>query len=1198
MENVRPHDINTPQKLRLVLQNARDALHVSRNRLQKLLSTNEDNYRTAKESAERHFRKLQRAVKSEEDEVMKRLVKLYKERSLVIKHDLGTLCETAKELGVLQREERNFNNSGQAKWLKLQMDSSAFFQNRPLNLSSEAENDRLAFVPKRHFSRTIKTTYELSAPIFPSIFLPLTGTNPSVADASTSTRASPEKRIRRQRFHERFSTVTVCYLKSPREFYVHDALTTDKLVERIGRLCQAEALAFEASLAAGISLPPAQVGLMCLVRPDDSTYWHRGLVLEQLVSAPDTCVWFVRFVDHGREQAVDATHVRPISVDLGQMMPAARRCELYNVAVPQAAQRDATREFLHWPANCSALMEAFIDKQQVLLYEVDDDGDTRTVDLFQPPVWKPPGRSAPLLQTHLDAYGVYPPMSLRATLMFHGHCEEPKHPAQHDSIKELERWHCQAAERALATYHLPPQPVPDAAAWENVLLTHVVSPSLLYLMPSAWKSAVFDRLNNLIQEDCSAGRARRVFQPHRGMLCAFTFEGGDGSRGSGRGIISTIRVGQCVLIVPDTGEQCTVPAANLRLLAPGSEAFRLHACAMLCRLGAVRPAQPLQTPGIWPQPALDVFLRVFRPDTERASAVPVQEPAEMAGLIGDAQAVILYAGGTCLNRVLVEAGQGLFVATDRLTDRALPSLPVEPAPGPLQRSATVQHVVNAQELYVRLSARAADLVKMQQELQDRTTEHTLLTQNEQADTGAWSVGDRCVCCDNDTFEWWRARIVAICEPNVMFRAYLVDRGDTREFHQRDVTSLEEEFQREPPFAIRCRLEGLQAPKAAVDAVLAAYTEHAVTLGVDPAGGDARAALPALSVVLWGRSGPRTPWVNFNAQLGRQFRTLAPGAAPGAAVLHTLDRAVEQWVEAERAANEKRTEDRGQADATKQQPAEDDDDEQEDSNGDVNLNRVQYIDPGSSTGSESSGSTIDSAQWRRLESSTPKYEMAPAAVASGTQLDIVARCFPATLAIAPGGFYANYTNHAADGTLYLYPQLEEHIRVTERLHQELQAAVADVPALLLWHASLLEPGEPCLVPYGRDGRYYRAVLTDACDARGRTGQPQLVRVLFVDYLHEETVCRSLVRKCPYQYRQQPLRNVVARLRGVRPNPRLVEQDVMERVVDCLRAAGTFYVWVEPGATEDRKLQVKLYRDPLMDGLLYQDLIDQGYLLADE
>uniref|UniRef100_A0A2M4BB33 Putative transcriptional coactivator n=1 Tax=Anopheles marajoara TaxID=58244 RepID=A0A2M4BB33_9DIPT len=202
-----------------------------------------------------------------------------------------------------------------------------------------------------------------------------------------------------------------------------------------------------------------------------------------------------------------------------------------------------------------------------------------------------------------------------------------------------------------------------------------------------------------------------------------------------------------------------------------------------------------------------------------------------------------------------------------------------------------------------------------------------------------------------------------------------------------------------------------------------------------------------------------------------------------------------------------------------------------------------------------------------------------------------------------GFYASCTNYSDPLTLHIYPHLEGHRKRCDQMAKSIQTYARSTNKMARWQATLLEPGSPCLAVYAEDGLYYRAII-EGWDEVERTA-----RVLYVDYLNRAAVSIDQdLRKCPMELRKVPVHNLMVRLAGVLPNPKLRPDDVSRQLVTHLQR--TFFVRVvgkvnkrnhdddEPEESFAELAEpaieiplVELYTEADCSTLLYQKLIDE-------
>lgn len=133
---------------------------------------------------------------------------------------------------------------------------------------------------------------------------------------------------------------------------------------------------------------------------------------------------------------------------------------------------------------------------------------------------------------------------------------------------------------------------------------------------------------------------------------------------------------------------------------------------------------------------------------------------------------------------------------------------------------------------------------------------------------------------------------------------------------------------------------------------------------------------------------------------------------------------------------------------------------------------------------------------------------------------------------------------------------------------------------------IELNEPCIALYEEDHTYYRAVIKDYDD------KTKEVTIVYVDFLNEATVPLHYIRPISKDILAYPLRNIQARLYGVRPNKRVRENDVGRKLFECLNNAGSVYLKI---AKFKNVLEVDLFGDKGDEFLIYQNMIDERYFV---
>ncbi|XP_050079866.1 uncharacterized protein LOC126567692 [Anopheles maculipalpis] len=191
-----------------------------------------------------------------------------------------------------------------------------------------------------------------------------------------------------------------------------------------------------------------------------------------------------------------------------------------------------------------------------------------------------------------------------------------------------------------------------------------------------------------------------------------------------------------------------------------------------------------------------------------------------------------------------------------------------------------------------------------------------------------------------------------------------------------------------------------------------------------------------------------------------------------------------------------------------------------------------------------------------------------------------------------GFFGEFTNFSSGLTLHVFPHLEGHTQRIACMSERIQYIASTQKNLDRWQATLVEVGAVCLAPYRADGLYYRAIIEAIYD------DTKEVSVLYVDYLNRDNVPISELRKCPLALRAVPLRNAKVRLWGVRPNPRLREDDIGRRMMEVL--VRPFYVRiVSKNRTEPVQTfqpEVEFYTDYDCNTLAYQKMIEEKYFYS--
>lgn len=181
-----------------------------------------------------------------------------------------------------------------------------------------------------------------------------------------------------------------------------------------------------------------------------------------------------------------------------------------------------------------------------------------------------------------------------------------------------------------------------------------------------------------------------------------------------------------------------------------------------------------------------------------------------------------------------------------------------------------------------------------------------------------------------------------------------------------------------------------------------------------------------------------------------------------------------------------------------------------------------------------------------------------------------------------GFYCEVTNLINPFTLFVFPQLDDHI-------QQMKETMARIQCYAKKHRKCpdIEPKMPCLAVFKQDGFWYRALIEEYFPDIGE------VRVLYVDYLNKETISVRDILKCPVSLRKVPLRNVQIHLHGVQANIRMREQDITRKLVELIEGKRLYAKVV----SHTPKIQVQLYSDNKCKQLIYHQMIKEKYFVKE-
>lgn len=182
-----------------------------------------------------------------------------------------------------------------------------------------------------------------------------------------------------------------------------------------------------------------------------------------------------------------------------------------------------------------------------------------------------------------------------------------------------------------------------------------------------------------------------------------------------------------------------------------------------------------------------------------------------------------------------------------------------------------------------------------------------------------------------------------------------------------------------------------------------------------------------------------------------------------------------------------------------------------------------------------------------------------------------------------GFYCEVTNLINPFSLFVFPQLDDHI-------QRMKETMARIQCYAKKHRKCpdIEPKMPCLAVFKQDGYWYRALIEEYYPERAE------VRVLYVDYLNKEVVNVRDILKCPVSLRRVPLRNVQIQLHALQANPRMREPDVTRKLVELIEGKKIYARVV----SRTPKLEVELFGDSRCKQLIYHQMIKEKYFLLEK
>ncbi|XP_065077401.1 tudor domain-containing protein 1-like [Ochlerotatus camptorhynchus] len=180
-----------------------------------------------------------------------------------------------------------------------------------------------------------------------------------------------------------------------------------------------------------------------------------------------------------------------------------------------------------------------------------------------------------------------------------------------------------------------------------------------------------------------------------------------------------------------------------------------------------------------------------------------------------------------------------------------------------------------------------------------------------------------------------------------------------------------------------------------------------------------------------------------------------------------------------------------------------------------------------------------------------------------------------------GFYCEVTNLLGPFNMFVFPQLDEHIRLMK-----------DTMVQIQFYAKKHGPCPginikmPCLAKFKQDGYWYRALVVK------HFPDSEEARVLYVDYLNEETVSVRDIQKCPSSMRKVPLRNVQIKLHALQINPRLRKSDVTMKLVELIEGKRLYARVV----AQNPALEVEFFTNSKCERLVYHQMIKERYFLS--
>lgn len=180
-----------------------------------------------------------------------------------------------------------------------------------------------------------------------------------------------------------------------------------------------------------------------------------------------------------------------------------------------------------------------------------------------------------------------------------------------------------------------------------------------------------------------------------------------------------------------------------------------------------------------------------------------------------------------------------------------------------------------------------------------------------------------------------------------------------------------------------------------------------------------------------------------------------------------------------------------------------------------------------------------------------------------------------------GFYCEVTNLLDPFNLLVFPQIDEHMKL-----------MTNMMAYIQFYGKRHGPNPairehmPCLAKYTQDGHWYRALVV-----KHYTDQAK-VRVLYVDYLNEETISVLNITNCPSSLLTIPLRNVQIKLHALQINPRLRIPDATMKLVELIEGKQSYARVV----AHYPALEVELFTNDKCERLIYHQMIRDKHMVS--